>query len=190
MNRRPWIWSSGTSQRSGGRCGCGCATRGSANLVESVDICQSVFASFFVRTSLGQYDLESPDKLFRLLVTITRNKVAHQANHEHAARRDQRRINQGAGLADCPAPGNSPSRQLAARELVQEARTTNDGWRAAASRAARGRDWSGLRLPRSSAAGPMRSGSGCAGRGANQPESSVWTKGPMSDRSTAQPPAE
>ena len=29
-------------------------------LVESVDICQSVFASFFVRTSLGQYDLDSP----------------------------------------------------------------------------------------------------------------------------------
>jgi RNA polymerase sigma factor (sigma-70 family) len=91
-------------------------------LVESVDICQSVFASFFVRTSLGQYDLDSPDKLIRLLATIARNKVACQANREHAARRDQRRISAGATLADCPAPGSSPSQQLAARELVCEAR--------------------------------------------------------------------
>jgi hypothetical protein len=32
-------------------------------LIESVDIGQSVFASFFVRTALGQYDLKSPDQL-------------------------------------------------------------------------------------------------------------------------------
>jgi RNA polymerase sigma-70 factor (ECF subfamily) len=91
-------------------------------LIESVDICQSVFASFFVRTALGQYDLESPDQLLRLLATIARNKLVGQANRERAGCRDQRRINPGAVLADCPAPGSSPSRQLAARELVQEAR--------------------------------------------------------------------
>jgi DNA-directed RNA polymerase specialized sigma24 family protein len=91
-------------------------------LVETVDICQSVFASFFVRTSLGQYDLENPDKLVRLLVTIARNKVARQANREHAACRDQRRISAGADVGDCAAPGGSPSRQLAARELLYEAR--------------------------------------------------------------------
>src|SRR5579871_5050344 len=28
---------------------------------DSMDICQSVFASFFVRTALGQYDLQRPD---------------------------------------------------------------------------------------------------------------------------------
>jgi RNA polymerase sigma factor (sigma-70 family) len=91
-------------------------------LVETVDICQSVFASFFVRTSLGQYDLENPDKLVRLLVTIARNKVAHQANRERAACRDQRRINQAADVGDCAAPGGTPSQQLAARELLHEAR--------------------------------------------------------------------
>jgi RNA polymerase sigma-70 factor (ECF subfamily) len=91
-------------------------------LVESVDICQSVFASFFVRTSLGQYDLESPDQLIRLLAAIARNKVAEQANREHAARRDQRRNCTGTILVDHPAPGDSPSRQLAALELAQEAR--------------------------------------------------------------------
>ena len=91
-------------------------------LIETVDICQSVFASFFVRTSLGQYDLENADKLVRLLTTMARNKVARQANKEHAARRDQRRIDRGASIGDCADPGSSPSRQFAAREIVQEAR--------------------------------------------------------------------
>jgi RNA polymerase sigma-70 factor (ECF subfamily) len=91
-------------------------------LVESVDISQSVFASFFVRAGLGQYDLGSPDQLLRLLATIARNKLACRANRERAGRRDQRRINPGAVLEDCPAPGSSPSRQVAALELVREAR--------------------------------------------------------------------
>jgi RNA polymerase sigma-70 factor (ECF subfamily) len=91
-------------------------------LVESADICQSVFASFFVRTALGQFDLESPDRLLRLLATIARNKLACRANREHAACRDQRRIRPGAVPEDFPAPGASPSRQLAARELVEEVR--------------------------------------------------------------------
>jgi RNA polymerase sigma-70 factor (ECF subfamily) len=91
-------------------------------LIESVDICQSVFASFFVRTALGQYELERPDQLLRLLATIARNKLACQARRERAARRDQRRVSAGAVPADCPDPGGSPSRQLAARELLQEAR--------------------------------------------------------------------
>jgi RNA polymerase sigma-70 factor (ECF subfamily) len=91
-------------------------------LIESVDICQSVFASFFVRTALGQYDLERPDQLLRLLATIARNKLACQANRERADRRDQRRIDPEAVLEDCPSPGDSPSRQVAARELVEEAR--------------------------------------------------------------------
>ena len=91
-------------------------------LIETVDICQSVFASFFVRTSLGQYDLENADQLVRLLTTMARNKVARQANKEHAARRDQRRIDRGASIGDFADPGSSPSRQFAAREIVQEAR--------------------------------------------------------------------
>ena len=91
-------------------------------IVETVDICQSVFASFFVRTSLGQYDLQTPEKLAGLLVAIARNKVAHQANRERAACRDQRRINPGAVVAECADPGPTASRQLAARELVFEAR--------------------------------------------------------------------
>jgi RNA polymerase sigma-70 factor (ECF subfamily) len=91
-------------------------------LIESADICQSVFATFFARTALGQYDLESPEQLLGLLATIARSKLACQANRERAACRDQRRINPGAVIENCPASGSSPSRQLAARELIQEAR--------------------------------------------------------------------
>jgi RNA polymerase sigma-70 factor (ECF subfamily) len=111
-------------------------------LIESVDICQSVFASFFVRTALGQYDLERPDQLLRLLVTIARNKLACHANRERADRRDQRRITPEAVLEDCPAPDSSPSRQVAARELVQEARkrlTTDE--RALLERREQGLEW-------------------------------------------------
>ena len=34
---------------------------------DSVDICQSVLGSFFVRASLGQYDLQKPEDLIKLL---------------------------------------------------------------------------------------------------------------------------
>src|SRR5689334_10840505 len=60
-------------------------------VVDSMDLCQSVMASFFVRAAAGQYELGSPKDLVRLLVGIARNKVAFQARKLHAARRDQRR---------------------------------------------------------------------------------------------------
>ena len=40
-------------------------------LLDSMDICQSVMASFFVRAALGQYELNTPDQLLRLLATMT-----------------------------------------------------------------------------------------------------------------------
>jgi RNA polymerase sigma-70 factor (ECF subfamily) len=91
-------------------------------LFESGDICQSVFASFFVRTALGQYDLESPDQLLKLLAAIARNKLAGQARRERAARRDQGRVQPGAVIEDYPAPISGPSGQLATSELLEEAR--------------------------------------------------------------------
>jgi RNA polymerase sigma-70 factor (ECF subfamily) len=92
-------------------------------LIESVDICQSVFASFFVRTALGQYDLENPDQLLRLLTRIARNKLAFQERRARARRRDLGRVNWAATVDNCPAPASSnPSQQLAARELLDEAR--------------------------------------------------------------------
>src|SRR5438309_10206244 len=61
-------------------------------LFDSMDISQSVFASFFVRAALGQYELEKPEQLLKLLVTMSRKKLADHARRETAARRDYRRV--------------------------------------------------------------------------------------------------
>ena len=65
-------------------------------LLDSMDICQSVMASFFVRTALGQYELETPEQLLKLLATMTRNKLANQVKGHGAGRRDFRRIEDAA----------------------------------------------------------------------------------------------
>lgn len=99
-------------------------------LLDSMDICQSVMASFFVRAALGQFELETPDQLLRLLATMTRNKLAGQVKGHRAARRDFRRVAAAAddrsgeaddGAARIVGHDPTPSRDLAARELLDEA---------------------------------------------------------------------
>jgi RNA polymerase sigma factor (sigma-70 family) len=99
-------------------------------LLDSMDICQSVMASFFVRAALGQFDLDTPDQLLRLLATMTRNKLIGQVKGQAAARRDFRRL-EGAraahdgetenGVAQIPGRYPTPSRDVAAREILEEA---------------------------------------------------------------------
>src|SRR6059058_2495721 len=45
---------------------------------DSMDVCQSVLASFFVRAASGQYELEDPGQLIALLFQMARHKLAHQ----------------------------------------------------------------------------------------------------------------
>jgi RNA polymerase sigma-70 factor (ECF subfamily) len=101
-------------------------------LLDSMDICQSVMASFFVRAALGQFELETPDQLLRLLATMARNKLAGQVKGHGAARRDFRRLgvaqgdrdhesDAGAGAERIAGRDPTPSRDLAARELLEEA---------------------------------------------------------------------
>src|SRR3954471_22077918 len=61
---------------------------------DSMDVCQSVLLSFFVRAASGQYDLDTPEQLLRLLTTMARNKLLNQARLDHAARRDSRMVNE------------------------------------------------------------------------------------------------
>ena len=51
-----------------------------------------MMANFFARLSLGQYDLESPAQLVRLLESMARNKVATQAQKAQVTRRDESEI--------------------------------------------------------------------------------------------------
>jgi DNA-directed RNA polymerase specialized sigma24 family protein len=57
------------------------------NLLESMDISQSVLRSFFVRAAAGQYDLETPGQLLRLLATMARNKLISTARRHRTLRR-------------------------------------------------------------------------------------------------------
>lgn len=59
---------------------------------DSMDVSQSVLASFFLRAAIGEYDLESPDQLIRLLVAMARNKLASRVRLERRQQRDVRRV--------------------------------------------------------------------------------------------------
>lgn len=94
-----------------------------ARVLDSMDICQSVLASFFVRAAAGQFELQEPRQLLNLLVAMARNKLAFQVRKQRAGRRDHRR-NAAAGPEELGlvAAGASPSQVVAGRELLQEFR--------------------------------------------------------------------
>ena len=83
-------------------------------LFDSMDVCQSVLKSFFVRTAAGQFDLTDPGQLVGLLVTMARNKLASAARREQRRKRDYRRTGAdeealAAVVGPEPTPSHSPS---------------------------------------------------------------------------------
>ena len=92
-------------------------------LLDSSDVAQSVFTSFFVRAALGQYDLDKPQQVLSLLVSMSRKKVADFARQQAAARRDYRRIRAG-NLAkrQLHSADPDPCQQASMQELIQEFR--------------------------------------------------------------------
>jgi RNA polymerase sigma-70 factor (ECF subfamily) len=93
-------------------------------LFDSMDICQSVLASFFVRTAAGQYDLDSREQLVKLLVQMARNKLASAARKQNRQRRDSRRVDpDGADRIEAVSDRSpSPSDLIAGEELLQRFR--------------------------------------------------------------------
>src|SRR3954471_6797859 len=89
---------------------------------DSMDICQSVLATFFVRAAAGQYDLKEPDDLIKLLLTMTRNKVAEKMRRQHRLRRDSRRTVGGVEELDPAGRDPTPSCVVAGKELLEQAR--------------------------------------------------------------------
>jgi DNA-directed RNA polymerase specialized sigma24 family protein len=92
-------------------------------LLDSMDVVQLVWASFFPRAAAGQYELQDPKKLLNLLITLAHNKLLDQA-------RRLRRKRRGAGQAggDAPAaaeaidPRPGPDQEVSRRDLVHEVR--------------------------------------------------------------------
>ena len=90
-------------------------------VLDSMDIWDSVLATFFLRAATGQFEIETPKQLLALLSTMVRNKMRNYVEYEQAAKRDRRRV-VGVDLAamDVASPQRTPSRIVADRELLDE----------------------------------------------------------------------
>jgi RNA polymerase sigma-70 factor (ECF subfamily) len=114
-------------------------------VVDSMDICQSVLANFFVRTAAGEFEIDKPQQLIALLVKMAENKVHDWHRKQTALRRDARR---GVRLSATAVPqpdtrdGQFAQRVAEARELLEEVqrRLPNGERRLAAMRQA-GHSW-------------------------------------------------
>jgi RNA polymerase sigma-70 factor (ECF subfamily) len=92
-------------------------------VLDSSDICQAVLVRFFVRGATGQYDLDTPEQVLKLLTTMARHQVINEALHQQAAKRDCRRVARaGVEEWEAAAPGSSPSQHVAVEELLAKAR--------------------------------------------------------------------
>jgi RNA polymerase sigma-70 factor (ECF subfamily) len=112
-------------------------------LFDSMDVVQSVLASFFLRTAAGEYDLDSPEQLGALLVQMSRNKLASAARKQYQLCRDVRRTEVGDdALSAAAADDPTPSAEAAIQEELDALRgqLTSEERRIAMLRAD-GRSW-------------------------------------------------
>jgi RNA polymerase sigma-70 factor (ECF subfamily) len=111
--------------------------------LDSMDICQSVLASFFIRVAAGQYNLRHPSQLAALLTKMAENKLNWHFRHQMLQRRDVRRISDHSTETlqlVSTAPG--PARQAEARELLQSAwKQMDPTMRRIATRRLKGQTW-------------------------------------------------
>ena len=92
---------------------------GLRRLFDSMDICQSVLANFFVRATAGEFELHKPEQLIQLLATMARNRVTDHALKQQAARRDYRRTERTNGdEEEFVDTGPSPSDEVSMREIL------------------------------------------------------------------------
>jgi RNA polymerase sigma factor (sigma-70 family) len=113
-------------------------------LLDSMDICQSVLANFFVRAAAGQWEIESSEDLLRLLATMARNKLRDQMRKQKTVRRgaDQRMTADPQALRAVADDAPDPAERLASQELHQlvRAKLTNQE-QLLADRRGQGHSW-------------------------------------------------
>ena len=115
-------------------------------LFDSMDVCQSVLASFFVRAAAGQYDLDQPGQLTAVLVQIARHKLSCAVRKQTARRRDVRRT-AGSDLngVEVATADPTPIARFASRELLEEVRRwLSEEERQIADRRGEGSDWAAI----------------------------------------------
>jgi len=94
-----------------------------AHVLDAADICQAVFAAFFLRVAKGHFELHEPEHLIKLLATMARNRVLDELRKHRATRRDNGFLGQtsmDSCLDEAIDSSPTPSKVVAGRELVQE----------------------------------------------------------------------
>jgi DNA-directed RNA polymerase specialized sigma24 family protein len=85
---------------------------GLRRFLDSLDICQSVLAAFFVHLQAGELEIASPRQLRRLLAVMAQNKLHDKLRRQHAGRR---------GGPSAPVPGALPELIADPRPLPDDA---------------------------------------------------------------------
>jgi DNA-directed RNA polymerase specialized sigma24 family protein len=113
---------------------------------DSMDVCQAVLGSFFMRAAVGQFDLERPENLVNLLKGMAQNKLVQQVRKERAARRDNRRVEATPDEEWTPMGRDpTPSRVAAGREMLEAVRSRlTPEERMLADRRGQGHEWSAI----------------------------------------------
>jgi RNA polymerase sigma-70 factor (ECF subfamily) len=94
-------------------------------IVDSIDICQSVFGKFFeTAQSPKGIDLKKPEQLLGLLVTMTRNRVVDEHRHQTAQKR-----NAGEGVVEAAAgllvsDSDGPKTAAEMKEMIAKVRAS------------------------------------------------------------------
>lgn len=101
---------------------------GLRRLVDSVDICQSVFGRFFKNAGNGEFDLQKPEQLLALLTTMMRNRIIDEHRRQTTQKRaggfaasggaDVVAVDPDALAVDEPGPGTA----TATKELLSQIR--------------------------------------------------------------------
>jgi RNA polymerase sigma factor (sigma-70 family) len=88
-------------------------------VLDSGDVCQSVLASFFIRATAGQFDLNDEQDMLHLLISMAKRKSAAVARREYQQKRDIRQ-SQSMGEHN-PEQHNltSPSQQVSYEEMAR-----------------------------------------------------------------------
>lgn len=112
---------------------------------ESMDVCQSVLRSFFVRAAVGEYELNDASQLVNLLAAMARNKLASTVRKEYQQKRDRRRVTHASDSAALDHPDRqqeTPSMIVSGQELLDRARgLLRDEERQLADLRTAGRSW-------------------------------------------------
>lgn len=92
-------------------------------VVDSMDICQSVFGRFFRGATDGSLETQKPEQLLGLLVTMTRNRVIDEHRRQNAQKRKLSDEGMPLDPAEVAADTQGPGTRAVVREMLQEVRS-------------------------------------------------------------------